>query len=473
MSDRPAQITLGQWDRRHAELLAAGLREPAYGGPLSRHLRDGHLRLQKLRFDNSPAALRLWNLLLTEEDRLRQARAGGKKLLGTMKDLGTVPVMAYALPEVVAFYVDGAWWIPCVMELSAGLLEVADSLGIDESFCPVRAMLGAFLTEAHFPIPDLLTCSVGATCDDFSAIAQRLNGLGYPILWWEIPHRRRPDPSEPAVALPGGFLAPAAQVEAVRCELERIRAALANLAGRRLDEPALAAGIRKANRVRDLLGELRLAVFTARLCPLGALEMLIAEMLAIHYCSDQDETIAVLEELLAEVRRRVWAGLGVLPEEAVDVFWVNPVADLWAMNLLEDCGGRVCGTEYLFCHALDRIPEDLAPMEALARMALADPMAGSSADRAGRICAEVRRFGVEGVVISRIPGASHCAAEGLVIAEQVKSELGIPVVEIEVPPLSDALRPTLQTRLEALIETARDNRSAGARDRAGDHNGTT
>ena len=54
-------------------------------------------------------------------------------------------------------------------------------------------MLGAFQTEAHFPIPGLLTCSVGATCDDLSAIAQRLEGMGHPIVWWEIPHRRDPD----------------------------------------------------------------------------------------------------------------------------------------------------------------------------------------------------------------------------------------------------------------------------------------
>ena len=48
----------------------------------------------------------------------------GTMLVAAMKDLGTVPVMAYALPDVVAFYPDGAWWIPCVMELSAGLLAV-------------------------------------------------------------------------------------------------------------------------------------------------------------------------------------------------------------------------------------------------------------------------------------------------------------------------------------------------------------
>jgi len=459
VSEAPRQITLQEWDDRYERLRARGIPQPVYGGPLGRHVEDGDTRLLKLRFDNSPAALRLWNFLLTEEDRLQAARDAGKKLVGTMKDLGTVPVMAYSLDNLVAFYPDGAWWIPCVMEVNSGLLQIADSLGIDESFCPVRAMLGAFVTGAHFPIPDLLTCSVGATCDDFSAIAQRLNGLGHPILWWEIPHRRSPEEDEEAVQLPGGFSAPRGQVEFVESELERVRIALQDLAGQALDEEALARGIAQANRVRRLLAQLRDVVFTATPCPMPALEMLIAEMLAIHFCSDQEETIVVLQELLDEVKLRVAAGRGYSSAQAARVFWVNPVADLQVMNLLEDCGGRICGTEYLFAHALDPIPLNVPPMEALAQMALADPMVGSAIDRAARIVAEMRRFGAEAVIVSRIPGASHCALEGEIISEIVREECGLPVLEIEVPPLTDAVQPTLRTRLEALVETVVNRRS--------------
>ena len=465
MSDMPRQITLEEWDQRYEHLQRAGLHQPTYGGPLSRHVGDGDKRLLKLRYDNSAAALRLWNFLLTEEDRLHEARASGKKLVGTMKDLGTVPVMAYSFDNVVAFYPDGAWWIPCVMELDAGLLEIADSLGIDESFCPVRAMLGAFITGAHFPIPELLTCSVGATCDDFSAIAQRLNGLGYPILWWEAPHRRSGEPGETTVKLPGGFSAPKCQVEFVKSELERLKTTLEELAGQRLDEKKLSAGIKKANQVRTYLAEIRRLAFTAEVCPMPALEMLIAEMLAIHFCSDRDETIGVLRELLSEVKTRVQASKGVLGADAARIFWVNPVADLQVMNLLEDCGGRICGTEYLFTHALDTIPEDLPPAEALARMVLADPMVGSSADRAQRICADIRRFGAEAVLISRIPGASHCALEGQVISEIVQDKLDVPVLEIEVPPVTDSIRPTLRTRAEALVETVKARPRAKRRKR--------
>jgi len=57
-----------------------------------------------------------------------------------------------------------------------------------------RAMLAAFENGEHFPQPDLLICSAGAVCDDFSAIAQRLEQMGFPIVWWEVPRRRPPEP---------------------------------------------------------------------------------------------------------------------------------------------------------------------------------------------------------------------------------------------------------------------------------------
>jgi len=132
---------------------------------------------------------------------------------------------------------------------------------------------------------------------------------------------------------------------------------------------------------------------------------------------------------------------------------------LRVMNLLEVCGGRLCGTEFLFCHALDAIPEDLPPLEALARMALADPMVGPVADRADRILRDLERFGAEAVLVSRIPGASHCALEGTLLRDRIQAARDMPVVEIEVPPLSDGLGPSLATRLESLVETVKRRRT--------------
>jgi hypothetical protein len=461
MSPALRQLTLDEWDQRYADLVRQGLRQPAYGGPLRRHLEEERdLRLRQLRFDPSPAALRLWNFLLTENERLRAARAHGDKLVGAMKDLGTVPVLAYALPGLRAFYPDGAWWTPCLMECSDRLLQAAETLGLDASFCPVRAMAAAFENQEHFPVPDLLVCSTGAVCDDFSAIAQRLERRGHPILWWEVPRRRTPDPGEASCLLPGGWSAPQAQVDCVREELKRVAASLGELAGCELDEARLRAGIQAANRVRRQLGELRNTVYAAAGAPLPALEMLIAEMLAIHFCSDREESLEVLAALTAEARQRAAARQFIIGEEAVRVFWVNPVADLRAMNLLESCGGRLCGSDFMFTHALDPIPEDLPCFEALARTALADPMIGSALDRARRIVAECRANHAEAVVVARIPGASHCPWEGTLIREQVGEHLGLPSVEVEIPPVCDALVPALRTRLQAVLEIARARRGS-------------
>jgi hypothetical protein len=455
----PLQISLQEWGPRRQALLRQGLVEPSYGGELARHAeRERDVRLRQLRFDNSGAALQLWNFLLTENQRLRAAREQGDKLVGTMKDLGTVPVMAYALPRLRAFYPDGAWWTPCLMECDDGLLLQAERLGADAGLCPVRAMLGAFQSQSHFPIPDCLICSTGAICDDFSAIAQRLQHLGHDILWWEMPRRRVPDPDEPWSELPGGLRAPRIQVECVHEELRRVGLTLEELAGCALDESRLRAGIQAANDVRRELQALRAAVYRAPAAPLPALEMLIAEMLAIHFCSDREESLLVLRNLTAEVRRRKETGQFVIGPDAVRVFWVNPVADLRAMNLLETCGGRLCGTDFMFTHALDAIAEHLPPWEALARTALADPMVGSTQDRARRIMAECRVNEVEAVVLSRIPGASHCPWECALIRGQITEETGLPTAEMEVPPVCDALLPALRTRLEALMETARARR---------------
>jgi hypothetical protein len=459
MTAPPRKLTLDDWDARYEQLRRDGLREPAYGGPLRRHvLREKDFRLLQLQFDNSPAALRLWNFLLTENQRLHLARAAGHKIVGAMKDLGTIPVMAFSLPGVRAFYPDGAWWTPCLMECGDRLLQQAEMAGIDASFCPVRAMLPAFQNGAHFPPPDLLVCSAGAICDDFSAIAQRLEHLGHSIFWWEIPRRRHPDAGEPACKLPGRLAAPKFQVDCVLAELRRVAIALGGLAGKKLDDARLAAGIRAANQVRRRLKSLRRLVYGAPAAPLPALEMLVAEMLAIHFCSDREETIAVLDALLAAARSRARRKLSVVSAGAARIFWVNPAADLRAMNLLEDSGGRLCGSDFMFTHALDLLDENLPPLDALARAALADPMVGPAQDRAARVVRECRAGRAEAVVVSRIPGASHCAREGEIILEIVRREIGIPAIELEIPPVCDALRPNLASRLQALIETARARR---------------
>lgn len=232
---------------------------PAYlGTPRCFVELEGDSRLKRLWFDNSPAALRLWSFLLSENDRLAAARRAGKKILGVMKDLGTAPILAYSAPEAVAFYPDGAWWIPCVMEMSEGLLRIADAAGFGDEVCPVRATLAAFLNRAHFPIPDLLVAAVGACCDDMSCLIQRLANMDIPLVWWELPYRR-------------GDTAPEL-VRFVASELEGVREAVSGLIGRAITDDMVSAAIRKANIVRGLLARIRDLSYGTSPAPFPALE---------------------------------------------------------------------------------------------------------------------------------------------------------------------------------------------------------
>jgi hypothetical protein len=119
------------------------------------------------------------------------------------------------------------------------------------------------------------------------------------------------------------------------------------------------------------------------------------------------------------------------------------------MNLLEDAGGRLCGTDFMFTHALAPLDEGLSPFDTLARMALADPMAGTIRARMMACLADAKRSGARGIIVSRIPGASHCAFE----ASMLSTISDLPVLEIEIPSLSDLVAPSLMTRLQGFVES--------------------
>jgi benzoyl-CoA reductase/2-hydroxyglutaryl-CoA dehydratase subunit BcrC/BadD/HgdB len=85
-------------------------------------------------------------------------------------------------------------------------------------------------------------------------------------------------------------------------------------------------------------------------------------------------------------------------------------------------------------------------------------MIGPARQRAETILHQIKTVGAEAVVLCRIPGASHCATEGLLIADFIREHTGCPVVDIEIPTLIDPYEASLRTRLDALMETARIRR---------------
>lgn len=468
----PARITAGEWDSLMPEVPAGFeeqcrfLRQVVPGGigylysPHEYSCRGDRL-LGRLKFDSSLEALRLWAFLFSEKDRLFAAKKKGWKIIAAMKDLGQVPVLTYAFPETLTFYADELWWAPCFAE-ETRLLDEAARLGAGEELCFVRAALGAMVTLDYFPAPDLCIAGVGACCDDFSAIMQLIEGLGYPVHWWEMP--ARPDPPAGGDGgfdrTPyGGSPYPVEALPFLEEQLNSVVVRMEELTGVAATSAMLEGSLALFNGIRKRISDLRDLVYSGRPTPLPGLEMFLAEFIAIHTCSEAEESVYVLDGLLELVRGRLEEGVSPLENpDPVRVFWVTPPTDASLITVLEDLGGCIAGTEYLISHAFLPLSAGGDPVRAVAENCLDDCMIGTPSFRARRIVEGARRYGSEGVLISGISGASHCPWDERAITRIVREELGIPVISFDVPYSPGRPNEQVVNRIEGFVELLRARR---------------
>jgi hypothetical protein len=420
----------------------------------------GCRHLMRLKYDNSLAALRMWGFVQNETERLYRARQLGRKVVACMGDLGAVPVIVDAFPEMVAFYPDCIWWTPFVMESNV-LFDAAAELGIGDATCFSRAALGAFAKHAYFPDPDLVIASTGASCDDYSGVEQLAERFAARMLWVESPMRREkldchacaPEPVvTPDSAIPYD---PKAR-DLLVCEYERVLSQLEALAGRSVSEQELRAGVVKANRVRRLTRRLRELTF--RYGALPALESMVVEFGCLHHYSDIDEWPAVLEHMVATCEARAERGETVVDPDRLRLVWVTPPADPLFLNYVEDHGGRVVGTEYVIGQALELLDEEKPPLVAVAESFMAASLTGSTRQRVEPALRLAREYDAEGMIVSGILGGSHCAMESRLIARFAREKLGIPVLEFDVPPPAPEINRQLRTRIDAFMELLRERR---------------
>jgi benzoyl-CoA reductase/2-hydroxyglutaryl-CoA dehydratase subunit BcrC/BadD/HgdB len=402
----------------------------------------GMRHLRRLKYDNSLAALRMWGFVQNETERLFRARQTGRRVIATMGDLGAMPVIVNAFPDCVAFYPDCIWWTPFAME-SRVLFDAAAELGIGDATCFSRAALGAFAKHAYFPDPDLVIASTGASCDDYSGVEQLAEQFAGEMLWVEMPMR-----------CDMGQMGPMRHM-LVR-EYERVVERMARLTSHELTEDELRAGIRRTNTARRMVNRLRELAYGSGVLP--ALEMMVVEFGNLHYYSDITEWTAVLAHLLATAEERAAKGERVLNENALRIVWVTPPADPLLLTYVEDHGARVVGTEYVINQALEVMDESKPGLEAIAESFMAASLIGTSRTRAASVIRQAREHGAEGVIISGIFGGSHCAMEGRLIADYVRAELDLPVLEFDVQPPSNEIGRQLQTRIDAFLEVLRSRR---------------
>ena len=421
----------------------------------------GDLLLRRLKFDSSLEALRLWAFLFSEKDRLFLARERGWKIIAAMKDLGQVPVLTYAFPRTLTFYADELWWAPCFAE-ETHLLDRAAELGAGEELCFVRAALGAMTTLDYFPPPDLCIAGVGACCDDFSAIMQLIEGLGYPVHWWEMVGHCSPGRAGPSDGNWSSWSVSGRREKAVdflQEQLESVVRRMEILSGVDMTEDALRRNLKHFNIIRKQVRDLREIVYKARRPPIPGLEMFLAEFVAIHACSEPEESVNVLQGLLDLASHRLERGISPLGDrDPLRVYWVTPPTDASLVTLLEDMGGCIAGTDYLISHSFEDLSEKKNPVRAVAEGCLDDRMTGTQQERAARIVEEAGGNGAEGVIISGISGASHCPWDEQAVKQTVQKELGIPVLSFDVPFSPGRNSEQTVNRMEVFMQLLRDRR---------------
>jgi benzoyl-CoA reductase/2-hydroxyglutaryl-CoA dehydratase subunit BcrC/BadD/HgdB len=450
----------------------------------------GARHLRRLKFDNSLAALRMWGFVMNETERLFRARQVGKKVIATMGDLGGTPPMVLATGTGLPFYPDCIWWVPFMNESSV-LFDAAATMGLGDAVCYSRASLGAFIKKSYFPDPVLCIAGTGASCDDYGAVESLVEGMGQPVLWFELPLRKDPAMRNDETAdqrrlrQTGGFGAPGSAcascerysttpagteyqesaLEFLVEQFQNLRGKLEELFGITRDDDRLHAAIRRVNRVRRSVARIKEKVYSAPVSIFPALEMMVIEFGNLHFYSDIDEWTAILEHIEETVDERLKTPdecrtqnterrmqNGVNPQSPIPVVWVTPPADPLLLTYAEDQGLRVVGTEYVISQSLFEIPEDGDPIRALAETFLNASLIGSSRARAQSVIEQAKRYQAEGVVISGILGGSHCATETSLIRDFVQQELDLPVLAFDVPSPSGIIQSQIKTRMDAFIE---------------------
>jgi len=459
---KPAKITLSEWSRQFRaipdELIKKFLyyQNPEWGiylSPPATFMVYGARELKHLKFDNSLAALRLWGFLFNESERLFRAKQIGKRVIATMGDLGTIPIIIMSFPDCIPFYPECLWWAPFFNESNV-LLDKASELGVPEAACFSKAVLSAFYKKAYFPRPDLLIAATGASCDDYSCIMQLLEEIGYHLFWVEIPSRRGRKEyfvGEEYVMTQEGLFYPKRFEKYLVQEYKRIWEKMVELTGVN-DLTRLSKTIKQVNHLRQRVEKIKELSATAPIAPFPALELMEIEFGNLYGYADFDEWLDIMEMVLETIEDRVAKGLGVLSEDAIPIAWVTPSADPFLLNLVEDLGCRVVATEYLIRQALVKIKEDGDPFSALAHSFFNASLIGSTQERIRRIQDYINAGKITGVLITNVLGCSHCAMETRLIEKALQN---VPVLAIDVP-APTGITEQLKTRIAAFVETMRD-----------------
>ncbi|MFQ5851320.1 MAG: 2-hydroxyacyl-CoA dehydratase [Candidatus Binatia bacterium] len=246
-------------------------------------------------------------------------------------------------------------------------------------------------------------------------------------------------------------------VDYVAQGVRRLVSRIDELTGKRTTDEEFLAQIRIHNRIRRLGRECVQLWWSALDPPTYSVYLFWIQNLAHHCEGDPIATLEIFEEIRAELKERVEAGVkgNEVSEDAVRIFTCGSCYRPNPYHI-ERAGGVHLGCNDFWSSLWIDVAEDGDPYQNYARAILAAPYELATEERAKWTARQVKESRADGMIFGHHWGCSFQSAIAQMVTDIVQRETGVPAMAIEVDDLGRGeSAEQAQNRIEALIERLR------------------
>jgi benzoyl-CoA reductase/2-hydroxyglutaryl-CoA dehydratase subunit BcrC/BadD/HgdB len=328
----------------------------------------------------------------------------------------------------------------------------AEHAGYSRDLCSyARTDIGAAISGkapiTRLPRPDLLFCCTNICQTVLYWYRVLAHHFGVPLVVIDTPFLF--EPAQPH------------QVDYVAQQLEEAIPVAERIAGRSLSFAELKAIVRASRRASELWLEI-LNRAQHRPAPISAFDGFI-NMGPIVDLRGEPETIRFYETLLAEVDRRVAAGIGAVRNERRRVLWDNlPIWYRigWLSNLLAQRGVSIVASDYTYAWGeLAPMMDAERPIESAARVYLHPILNRSTGEKLRSMRRMVTDFQCDGVILHSDRSCKPYSLGQIAQRDRLAREVGVPSFLLEADHSDSRAFSEEQaaTRLEAFVELMEAN----------------